>query len=152
MATNEYVLKFLLIGKEYEEFNIFQNGELLSKTEYRMIREIVLEREKGNRIISSELARRLKVTRSAISQLVTKMENRGIVKRVDSPVDRKIAYVELSDRALQIYHEQSEIANSFAEKVVEKFGEARMQAFLREYTELAKIFYAVRQESDAGKE
>lgn len=146
MEINEYVLQFLQMGKEYDELNIFQTGDLLSKTEFRLLREVILEQEKGKRIISSELARRLGITRSAVSQIVTKLEKRGIVQRVDSPIDRKIAFVELSAKAREVFEQQSSTANEFADRVVERFGVDRTKAFLEEYADLVKIFREVHAE------
>lgn len=141
MELNDCISLFLQIGKEYDELNIFRNDEALSKTEFRLLREIVLERQNGKQIISADLAKRLGITRSAVSQLVTKLEKKGIVKCVDSITDHKIAYIELSDAALALYEEQSKRANEIAEQVVLHFGEERLEAFIKEYQALSKVLH-----------
>ena len=87
MEINEYLLKLMLVAKDMEQLGVFGENASLSKTEFRLVRELVMEEKLGNKIISSELARRLGITRSAVSQLVNKMEEREIVKRVDSLTD-----------------------------------------------------------------
>ena len=133
MEINEHLLKIIGLMKTAEDLDLFPVAAKLSQTEFRLLREVILEQEKGGEIISSELARRLKITRSAVSQIVKRMENNGIVKRVDSPVDRKIAYVHLSDNARALFEEQCAQANDFMDKVVKNFGE-------KKFGELTKMF------------
>ncbi len=72
--TNEYLTQFMQILRKIENLDLFAATAKFSKTEFRILREIVTENERGNQIISSELARRIGVTRSAVSQIVNKME------------------------------------------------------------------------------
>lgn len=134
MEINEYLIKFFQIVRDMENTDFFAGVSKLSRTEFRLLREVVMEEEeKGKSIISSELARRLGITRSAISQIVTKLEMKGIVKRVDSPTDRKIAYIRLSDSSLTVFEEQCKEANAIMERVVELVGEEKMNAFFHAY-------------------
>lgn len=137
MEINEYLLKLFQTLKEMEELNLFSDVAKLSKTEFRLIREIVMEWEKGRGIISSELSRRLGVTRSAVSQIVTKLEKQDIVKRIPSDSDRKIAYIQLSDRCFGIFEEQCKQANAIMEHVVEELGEEKMQLLISVYDEFS---------------
>ena len=57
MEINEYLVSFFNIVREIESINMFEQKSKLSGTEFRMLREIILEREKGKDIISSELSR-----------------------------------------------------------------------------------------------
>ena len=79
--TNEYLTQFMQILRKIENLDLFAATAKFSKTEFRILREIVTENERGNQIISSELARRIGVTRSAVSQIVNKMEKEGVIKR-----------------------------------------------------------------------
>ena len=135
MEINEYLGQFIQIMKEMEGLDLFAETARLSRTEFRMVREILMEREKGRDIISSELARRLGVTRSAVSQIVTKLEERGIVKRVGAPNDKKIAYVQLSDHSLAVFNEQCAQANAIMEYVGETLGDEKMKQIVTLYRE-----------------
>ena len=146
MEINEYLIKLMHTVKDMETLELLPDSVKLNKTEFRLLREVIMEREAGRDIISSELARRLGVTRSAISQLVTKLEERDIVRRVDALDDKKIAYVRLSNKALTVYNEQCEQANKLIEKVVEEFGEERLKSLIAQYDELASIFARVQKE------
>lgn len=151
MATNDYLIRLFRIAKEMEGIDLFNNSANFSKTEFRMLREIVLEGEKNQKIISSELARRLGVTRSAISQIVTKMEEKNIVKRVDSPTDRKIAYIELSDQTAVLFEEQLKQANAVFKRVMEEYGENNIENLFAMWDEFIEIFSRVRKESGEKK-
>ena len=102
MEINEYLIKSFELMRSLENVDFFAGVSNLSRTEFHLLREVILEAEKGKNIISSELARRLGITRSAVSQIVTKMEQRGIVNRVSSPTDRKIAYICLSESSMAV--------------------------------------------------
>lgn len=146
MENNKYLNKLLLAVKLMEELALMPVDVKLSQTEFRMLREIVIEKELGKQIISSEISRRLGVTRSAVSQLVTKLEERGIVKRVASPTDRKIFYVELSDRAAAEFGTQWRKANEFVDRVVEEFGVENTDNLISTCEAFAKTLKSVRKE------
>ena len=115
MEINEYLVKSFQLVRDMENMDFFAGVARLSRTEFRLLREVVMEEQKGRSIISSELARRLGITRSAISQIVTKLEQKGIVKRIDSPTDRKIAYIRIADSAISVFNEQCQEANAIME-------------------------------------
>ena len=135
MEINEYLVKFFQVVRDMENMDFFAGVAKLSRTEFRLLREVVMEEEKGRSIISSELARRLGITRSAISQIVTKLEMKGIVQRVDSPTDRKIAYIRLSDSSISVFDDQCKEANAIMERAVEILGEDKMKSFFAAYEE-----------------
>ena len=139
MEINEYLYKLIRITRVFERFDYFKEKTNFEKTEYRLLREILMERNRGEQIISSELARRLGVTRSAVSQIVTKLERDGIVKRMASSTDRKIAYIELTPNVANELEKQIDDANAFMEKVVEVFGDERMKSYLQETDELFRV-------------
>ncbi len=146
---NEGILRMIAVFKRLEGLNLFPEKSQLSKTEFRLIREILLEKEKGLDIISSELARRLGLTRSAISQIVNKLEEKGIVERTAALVDRKIAYIRLSQSAIKAYEKTCRAANELMGRVVEEFGEDRVEPILNACEEFAAIFERVREEVKA---
>lgn len=146
MEINEYLIKLFQIIKDMENVSLFRERAKLSKTEFALLREIIMEGENGRKIISSELARRLGITRSAVSQLVTKMEKEGVVKRVASPTDRKIAYIQLSDESVAVFEEQCNEANDIMQRVVNKMGEDRIRELIATYDEFFAALTQVQKE------
>ena len=151
MESGKYLNKLILTVKFMEGIDILPANVNLSQTEFRLIREIVMEREAGNQIISSELARRLNITRSAVSQLVTKLEQRGVVQRTPSPTDRKIYYIVLTESSLNVFRKMCDDANKLVNRVVEEFGQEKTDRLIALYEEFATVFDKVRDESDKPK-
>lgn len=151
MESGKYLNKLILTVKFMESLNLLPTNAHLTQTEFRLIREIVMEREAGNQIISSELARRLNITRSAVSQIVTKLENRGIVKRTASPTDRKIFYVVLSETSLAVFKQQCDEANKLINRVVEEFGKEKTDRLIELYEEFAAVFDKLSKETEKDK-
>ena len=127
MELNDYAMQLFGIMRTVDELKLFGDPVRLSRTELKLVMEVLAERAKGNEIISSELARRLGVTRSAVSQLVTKLEESNIIARAPAPHDKKIAYVRLSDHALSEFERQCRETNELFSVCAEKFGKERMQ-------------------------
>ena len=148
MEINEYLIKSFELMRSLENVDFFAGVSNLSRTEFHLLREVILEAEKGKNIISSELARRLGITRSAVSQIVTKMEQRGIVIRVSSPTDRKIAYICLSESSMAVFEEQCKQANETMKRIVELYGEDKIRTFFNEYVELRKVVDHVMKERE----
>ena len=147
MESGKYLNKLILTVKFMEGLDMMPASTNLTQTEFRLLREIVMEREAGKQIISSEIARRLNITRSAVSQLVTKLEKRGIVERTASPTDRKIFYVVLSESSLNVFKKQCDEANKLINRVIEVFGKEKTDQLIELYEEFASVFNLVREET-----
>lgn len=146
MELNEYAKKLVQIIKDVEGADTFCEKLHVSKTEYRLLREVAIERESGKDIISSELARRLNITRSAVSQLVGKLEEKGVVVRASSPVDKKIAYIRLSPMAIEVYEEQCQFVNAVLERAAAKLGQEKVENFFAMYDEFLKVLRRARRD------
>jgi len=107
-----------------------------NNSEMRLLGEVILAGYNGKRIISTQLASRLGVTRSAVSQMVNKLEARGVVKRVPDEIDRKIAFIELSDQALVFYNEEKQVCSDFVGELIETMGADKLDQLM----ELTNLF------------
>ena len=103
VEASELLKEIYSIAHRLEGVSVFNRALPFNDTEMQMMKEIVRVNESGGRIISSKLAKSLCITRSAVSQMVTKLEARGVVRRVPDETDKKIAYIELSDSARCVY-------------------------------------------------
>ena len=136
--NKEYLGKILAMFKQMENVVVVNKKTRFNNSELRLIAEILLAKEQGKRYISTQLADRLNVTRSAISQIVQRLEKEGVLKRTLKTPANKIAYVELSDSALVEYESAVSVAAEFAGSVVNAFGEEKMQQLLTLSDEFAK--------------
>lgn len=139
--NERYLYMIFNILKKRDQLIATKKMKNFKSTELRMINEILSAKYEGRRLISTQLATLLGITRSAVSQIVTDLENRRVVKRVADDVDRKIAYVEITDDALELFKEDWEVMQREVGRLVEKFGTERfetMYTLLNEFVELAE--------------
>ena len=121
--NEEYLAKIFKLIRSRDEIAFADRKTHFNKTELRLISEVIAAKTEGKRVISTQLAKRLGVTRSAISQIVNRLEERGVITRVSSNQDKKIAYIELSDTILAEYGEDIENSKRFVGALVDEFGE-----------------------------
>lgn len=148
IELNDYLVRFLSIVQGLDAAKLFPEVSKLTKTEFRILREIIVEQQRGGHIISSELARRVGVTRSAISQIVSKLEDSEILIRTDAPNDKKIAYVEFSPKAYDLFNKECARVNIIMEKVVGEFGMEKMEKWLAECEEIIETVKRVNGETE----
>lgn len=135
------------ICRRMDEIRFTPRTMPFNNTEMQMMREILLVKERGGRIISSKLAKVLGITRSAVSQMVNKLEAKNVVRRVPDEKDRKIAYIELSDAARAKYEEVKARIGDFFSHVIGKLGEERVKKFVGEANEFIDAFDAAAAEA-----
>ena len=123
----KYMYMLFSLMKKREDIIISDKKTQFNSTEIRLLFEILSAKHEGKRLISTRLASLLGITRSAVSQIVNRLEENGVVKRVADDVDRKIAYIEITDEIMEIYHEDLEKCQDFIERVVRNFGEEKFQ-------------------------
>lgn len=148
IELNDYLVRFLSIVQGLDATKLFPEVAKLTKTEFRILREIAVEQQKGGHIISSELARRVGVTRSAISQIVNKLEGRGVLIRTNAPNDKKIAFVEFSQKAYDLFNKECARVNIIMESVVAQFGAERMNEWISSCEEIIETVRKVNSETE----
>lgn len=129
-SAESYLKEIFTLVRKVETLTTADKKTLFNNTEFRMLGEIICAKYAGKRVISTQLAQILGVTRSAISQMVSRLEEQGVVKRVPDGVDRKIAYVELTEKTYETYRKDLEVYVNFVDRLVEKFGAERFHAMI----------------------
>ena len=135
MTGETYLGKIQNMTRTMQNVVFVRGKKSFNNSEMRMLEEIVAADKKGERLISTELADKVGVTRSAISQMVNRLSAKGLVKRVPDDVDKKIAYIELDGKAKEMYLAQrkkmGEVINDFGVdkanqmiKLVEEFSDS----------------------------
>ena len=125
-----YLRKLFAMIRDVEIAMNAHHHEKYSNTEIRLMNEIVYASCAGERLISTRLADRLGITRSAISQIVGKLEKDGAVRRVPDEIDKKIAYVELTEKATATYKVIIERYAAFIGRVIARMGTAKLNRML----------------------
>lgn len=139
-STNEQYLNIMFsMFKKRENVAVASKKGTFNDTELRLIGEILSAKLEGKRLISTQLAKLLGITRSAISQIVNRLEKEGIVKRVADDVDRKIAYIEVTETTMEQYEKEIKRSVDFAGKIVKTFGEEKFKTLHELFTEFTQL-------------
>lgn len=141
-GEEKYLNMLFAVLHRAESLSVAVKKTRFNGTEIRLISEILNAKYIGKRLISTQLAKRLDVTRSAISQIVNRLEKQGVLKRVADEVDRKIAYIELTDEAFEAYKEDLALYVNAVGRIVEKFGVKRFEemcALFNEFYNLVEV-------------
>lgn len=120
--NDKYLKAVFMMIRRNERMSITGKKTHFNNTEIRLIGEILAAKAEGKRLISTQLANLLGITRSAVSQIVNHLSAEGVVKRVADDVDRKIAYIEVTEETLATYEKDIECCKEFIGAIVEKFG------------------------------
>lgn len=137
----EYLCKIFMMMKQRDNMAISKKKTCFNNTELRMITELVSAKMENRRLISTQLANILGITRSAVSQIVQRLEKEGVIKRLPDEVDKKIAYVELTDTVIEQYRDDVEKCIAFVGELVDELGEEKFEklyALFMEFMSIAK--------------
>lgn len=146
-----YLKKIFSILKEKDGLLLTDKKAAFNSTELRLLSEVITAGYEGKRLISTRIATKLGVTRSAVSQIVNRLEERNIVKRVPDDVDKKIAYIELSEGILELYGEELKEALDFIGSLVDDFGEENFNLMYELFDRFIKLARQKMQEKETGK-
>ena len=141
MTGETYLGKIQNLTRTMQNVVFVRGKKSFNNSEMRMLEEIVAADKKGERLISTELADKVGVTRSAISQMVNRLSAKGLVKRVPDDVDKKIAYIELDGKAKEMYLAQRKKMGEVVNKVINDFGVDKANQMIKLVEEFSDSVY-----------
>ena len=141
MTGETYLGKIQNMTRTMQNVVFVRGKKSFNNSEMRMLEEIVAADKKGERLISTELADKVGVTRSAISQMVNRLSAKGRVKRVPDDVDKKIAYIELDGKAKEMYLAQRKKMGEVVNKVINDFGVDKANQMIKLVEEFSDSVY-----------
>ena len=141
MTGETYLGKIQNMTRTMQNVVFVRGKKSFNNSEMRMLEEIVAADKKGERLISTELADKVGVARSAISQMVNRLSAKGLVKRVPDDVDKKIAYIELDGKAKEMYLAQRKKMGEVVNKVINDFGVDKANQMIKLVEEFSDSVY-----------
>ncbi len=126
-TNEEYLAAVFSIMKKRDAVVVSSQKTRFNDTELRLLGEILVAKSEGKRLISTQLANRLGVTRSAVSQIVNRLEEERVIVRRPDAVDKKISYVEMTDETLAAYERDIKVCADFVGSLVEEFGKEKFE-------------------------
>ncbi len=85
---------------------------------------------KRKRLKVTELSSEMNLAASTVSGIVDRLEKMDLVKRVRSEEDKRIVYVEISDRAEEIHEDVHNLMNNYLENILRDASREEINAIL----------------------
>ena len=82
MEAEQLMQEIFNIARKLDEIKVFHNVLPFNNTELQMMKVIALADEAGEKVISSDIARSIGITRSAVSQMVKAGGQKVVVRAV----------------------------------------------------------------------
>ncbi|WAH38690.1 MarR family winged helix-turn-helix transcriptional regulator [Alicyclobacillus dauci] len=95
--------------------------------------------KKEGHAMVSQLARRMEVTSSAITVMLDRLEQRGLVKRMRDVEDRRAVYVELTERGDAAIEEVMEVRHRVIAQTLSELPDQEIESFITILERLAKV-------------
>lgn len=146
--NDKYLAIVFALQKRANALMLSDRKARFNDTEICLLSEILFAEKEGKRLISTQLAKRLNITRSAVSQIVNRLEKEGVIVRIPDKEDRKIAYVAMAEETTELYNKELKNIKIFIGKVIKKYG-------VNKFSELCSMmneFFDTIEEERTGKE
>jgi DNA-binding MarR family transcriptional regulator len=88
---------------------------------------------------STELAEVFEVKKSAITGIINRLVERGLINRSRDDNDRRVIYLSLTPAGKELYEKTQDKIHSLVESIITKFDEQEIKAFLKTYEKLNNI-------------
>ena len=141
----QIVESFRLLTKNIANF--FENNLLkkanISCSELNVLKLLCESEKEEKKMNVTELAVALKITKSATSQLVSKLERKGFVKRKINLFDKKMYYISVTEEAKKGYEENIVKYNKVIEKVADEMGDKDSEELSKLLGKLSNIIYNI---------
>ena len=104
-------------AKEIEKFG-------LTTIEHRVLLQIpIMESTTGKKVTASELSRWIFRKRSGISELLTRMGKRGLVRRVPQPGNKKSSIIEITEKGKKLREKGFTEGMTFVNEAISSLSE-----------------------------
>ncbi|MGG2055049.1 MarR family transcriptional regulator [Lysinibacillus pakistanensis] len=120
-----------IIIKEYQSLldDDFSNNQMI-------LMDIV---KKFKAISIGEIAQLMKITSSAVGQIVTKLENENYLMRMINPKNRREILVQLADKGFRYYEKEEKINREIVNRFYSEMELSEMEELKKILTKLSKI-------------
>lgn len=125
-------------------------GENLTPGEFSVLNDLVRLESEGHQTTVSEYADRVMSRLPATSRFFKQMEDKNLIRRVTSEVDRRYTYILVTPEGRQAYEEALAGIEGIYDYVVEGMEEAELSAFFTAFDKLhARLGEAIAQQRAA---
>jgi DNA-binding MarR family transcriptional regulator len=132
---DRYVSVSFQVHKKAESLIKCQIGNDLTNDQHYILRYI----HQASVCTSSELADAFEVNKSAITAIINRMVDRGLILRTRDENDRRVIYLTLTDKGRELFEQTQEKIRLLVESIITQFEETEIKNFIDTYEKLARI-------------
>jgi DNA-binding MarR family transcriptional regulator len=88
---------------------------------------------------SSELAEVFDVQKSAITAIIQRLWEKGLIERTRDEKDRRVVYLTLTEKGENLYLQAEERIHTLVESLITKFDESEIKQFIETFEKLNKV-------------
>lgn len=137
-------LSELIERYEHLSFMIHKKGELLIneqiQSELTHDQHITLHYIRmQTHCTSSDLAQLFHVNKSAITALINRLEEKGLINRERDKEDRRLVHLSLTEKGEAVYKACNEKIQAVVEGFISQFSDEEIETFMKTYEKLALI-------------
>lgn len=103
-------------------------------------------------ITMSEVSSALDISKSALSQLVNRLEEKGLVERVYSKEDRRAIFLTFTPKGKEIYRKNHDFMILMGNAIVEKMGEDDSKTLILLLERFFEVLAEIREENPCPME
>lgn len=133
--VDRYIRISYFVMKKGESLIRDQIGEDLTNDQHATLRYI----KKTNNCTSSELADVFDVNKSAITAIINRLTDKGLITRTRDQSDRRVVYLTLTDLGEDLFQKSEQKINHLVGHFITQFNEDEIERFISTYEKLANI-------------
>ncbi|OPA73235.1 MarR family transcriptional regulator [Paenibacillus selenitireducens] len=126
MHTSDFVKLWSKLSKDYQNHMEDQLAPSLTESQLTVL-EVLEQREQMK---PSDLLPYLETTPAAITTLLDRMEKNELVERVRDSVDRRIVWIQITERGIQEKSRGLQIRNEYIGSVLNRISAHNQQLFI----------------------
>jgi len=141
--VNEFTQMVFRLHK-VKMFNLVHN--LNTREVYTIIRINEYKKNINQICLHEELEEHLAVTKSAVSQMISSLEEKGYITREIDKNDRRKFELSITGKGQELLEELRNTMDSVIEKTITRFGENNMRQFIGLFNQFADTLAIVKEE------
>lgn len=150
MVAKEHAIDILSLLSNWRS-KFMKMGDL-SGNEVMLLRAILMRHEAGEKDFTmSELADTVDTTKSAASQLIGKLEEKGLVERYMTRGDRRVVCVRMTDGGNSTYGMYNQSIDKMFDRFISLMGEEDTETMVRLVKKSDQVFSQMMKERLAEK-
>jgi DNA-binding MarR family transcriptional regulator len=133
--VDRYLAVSFSVTKRAESLVKEQIGSDLTNDQHYVLRYI----STAGSCTSTELAEVFKVQKSAITAIITRLWEKGLIKRTRDEHDRRVVYLTLTEKGEDLFQKMEQRIHALVESFITKFDPSEIKQFIDTFEKLNRI-------------